>query len=341
MAQTLFDKIWNEHVVSRNAGFPDTLYIDTHIINKVTSPAAFEGLRKRQIPVLRSEQTIVLIEKGLEHLPLSDLARFQIDLLQKNCSDFDLERIEEYHAGDSIPVITLPGQTVICDTQYAGAFGALGTLAIGINEFLVEQVLATQCLLTNKPKRMKVEVNGKLGKGIGIKDINHYLISEITADGADGYFIEYGGDTLLCLTMEDRISLCSMSKEIGATGGMMAPDETTIDYIFKNSFISEHENIEEFLCFWESLKSDESAVYDEVLEFDAEDIRPGNYGIGISKLLTSRTADERSGMITFDGAAIIAGYNDTDYLLSHLGEIQEFESKKVLTMYKGHQDIAY
>ncbi|MFA5243943.1 MAG: aconitase family protein [Pedobacter sp.] len=340
MAQTLFDKIWNEHVVSRNAGFPDTLYIDTHIINKVTSPAAFEGLRKRGIPVLRPEQTIVLTEKGLEHIPLSDLSRFQIDLLQRNCSDFELEKVGEYRSGESLPVVAFPGQTVICDIKHAGVFGALGAMAIGINDFLVEQVLATQCLLINKPKRMKIEVNGKLNRGIGIKDINHYLISEITADGANDYFIEYGGDTLLNMDMEDRIALCSLSKEIGAVGGLIAPDQTTLEYVFKHSSISYTENIEETLCFSRSLISDESAVYDEVLEFDAEDIRPGNYGIGLSKLITSRSSEERYGMITFEGAAIIAGYNDTDYLMSRLEEIEEFENNKVLNTYKGHQNIA-
>lgn len=340
MAQTLFDKIWNEHVVSRNAGFPDTLYIDTHIINKVTSPAAFEGLRKRQIPVLRPEQTIVLTEKGLEHIPLSDLSRFQFDLLYRNCSDFELEKVREYRNGESLPMIVFPGQTVICDTKHAGVFGALGAMAIGINDFLVEQVLATQCLLINKPKRMKIEVNGKLNRGIGIKDINHYLISEITADGANDYFIEYGGDTLLNMDMEDRITLCSLSKEIGAVGGLIAPDQTTLEYILSHSSISCTENIEETLCFAKSLISDESAVYDEVLEFDAEDIRPGNYDIGLSKLITSRSPEERFGMITFDGAAIIAGYNDTDYLMSRLEEIEEFENNKVLNTYKGHQNIA-
>lgn len=340
MAQTLFDKIWNEHVVSRNAGFPDTLYIDTHIINKVTSPAAFEGLRKRQIPVLRPGQTIVLTEKVPEHIQLSDLSRFQIDLLHRNCSDFDLERVEEYRTGESLPVITLPGQTVICDTKHAGVFGALGAMAIGINDFLVEQVLATQCLLINRPKRMKVEVNGRLNKGIGIKDINHYLISEITADGANGYFIEYGGDTLLDMDMEDRISLCSLSKEIGAVGGLFAPDETTLEYIFRQSQMHS-ENKEETLCLWKNLRSDESSVYDEVLEFDAEDIRPGNYDIDLSKLIKSRSSDERFGMITFDGAAIVSGYNDTDYLLSRLEEIEEFENNKVLNTYTGHQNIAY
>jgi len=327
MAQTLFDKIWNEHVVSSNAGFPDTLYIDAHIINKITSPAAFEGLRKRHVPVFRPNQTIVITEPSFQHIPLTDLSRFQLDMLNRNCSDFGLNRIEQLRLDQVFPYVSYPGQTIVCDEKFSDILGSLGSIALGISELHVEQVLATQCLLIHKPKRMKIEVNGKLAKGLGAKDINHYLMSEISAGGANGYFIEYAGDTILNLEMEGRMAICKMSREIGAFGGLIAPDEKTFAYIRKYGSLAEVENQDEE-AFQKDLYSDDSAVFDEVLEFDAEDIGPGNYGIGLSKLVQSRSNLHSAGMITFDGSAIIAGYNDTDYLLNRLENIEEFENLK-------------
>lgn len=272
MAYTLFDKIWNKHVVNRNEGFPDTLYIDVHLINKVTSPEAFEGLRKRKISVLR------------------------------------------------------PWQTLVCDYKQAARMGTLGVLAIGMGEFQVEQVLATQSLLIDKPRRMKIVINGILDKGLGTKDINHYLLSEISADGANGYFIEYDGDTILNLDIASRMAICRMSREIGALGGIIAPDQKTFSYLSSIGVPSKNKQEEGWLCYSESLYSDQSSVFDEVIEFDAEDIGPGNYGTGLSKLMQTKPFNERSGMIMQDGAAILAGYNDTDYLLSRLDTIKDYES---------------
>ncbi|HQS50614.1 MAG TPA: aconitase family protein, partial [Daejeonella sp.] len=178
MAHTLFDKIWNKHVVSRNAGFPYTLYIDVHLINKKTSARAFEGLRKRNIPVFRPAQTLILKDPAYsQHLPASDLSRFQLDLFNRNCLDFGLEKFEQNLVDQTDTLIAFPGQTLVFDQNHTDDLGAFGVLSININELLVEQVLATQCLLINKPKRMKVEVNGRLAKGLGAKDINHFLLS--------------------------------------------------------------------------------------------------------------------------------------------------------------------
>jgi len=328
MANTLFDKIWNEHLVSSNAGFPDTLYIDVHIINEITSPAAFEGLRKRHVSVFRPDQTIVITEPSLQHIPLSNMSRFQLDMLTRNCSDFGLNKIEKDRLDQSIPFVRYPGQTIVCDEKFSVILGALGSIAIEISELHLEQVLATQCLLIHKPKRMKIEVNGKLAKGLGAKDINHYLMSEISADGANGYFIEFAGDTILNLEMQERMSICKMSREIGAIGGLIAPDEKTFSYIRKYGSIVESDNKEEEEAFQKNLYSDDSAVFDEVLEFDAEDIGPGNYGIGLSKLIQLRSNPYSAEMITFDGSAIVAGYNHTDYLLNRLENIEEFENSK-------------
>ncbi len=336
MAHTLFDKIWNKHVVSRNAGFPDTLYIDVHLINKITSAEAFEGLRKRNVSVFRPGQTLVLKDPAFsQHLPISDLSRFQLDLFNKNCSDFRLENFEQNIVDHADSLIAYPGQTLIFDQNHTDDLGAFGVLSISINELLVEQVLATQCLLTYKPKRMKVEVNGRLAKGLGAKDINHFLLSEISAAEANGYFIEYSGNTILELDMEGRITICNMSREIGALGGLIAPDETTFEYLRSKGIMPDNESEEDTLSFWQSLYSDETCVFDEVLEFDAEDIGPGNYGIGLSRLIQSKPANERSEMITHDGAAIIAGYNDTDYLLNHLDSIENYESTTIYKIFDG------
>jgi len=334
MAHTLFDKIWNKHVVSRNAGFPDTLYIDVHLINKITSARAFEGLRKRNIPVFRPAQTLILKDPAYsQHLPVSDLSRFQLDLFNRNCLDFELEKFEQNLVDQTDNLIAFPGQTLIFDQNHTDDLGAFGVLSINVNELLVEQVLATQCLLMNKPKRMKVEVNGRLAKGLGAKDINHFLLSEISATEANGYFIEYSGETILDLDMEGRMAICNMSREIGAIGGIIAPDDITFEYLRSNGIMPESE--EETLSFWQSLYSDEASVFDEVLEFDAEDIGPGNYGIGLSRLIQSKPANERSEMITPNGAAIIAGYNDTDYLLNHLESIEDYESSNIYKIFDG------
>ncbi len=336
MANTLFDKIWNKHVVSRNAGFPDTLYIDAHLINKVTSARAFEGLRKRNISVFRPAQTLILKDPAYsQHLPVSDLSRFQLDLYNRNCLDFGLEKFEQNLIDETETLTAFPGQTLIFDQNHSDDLGALGVLSINISELLVEQVLATQCLLINKPKRMKVEVNGKLAKGLGAKDINHFLLSEISAAEANGYFIEYSGDTILDLDMEGRMSVCNMSREIGALGGLIAPDETTFEYLRNNRIMQESESAEETLSYWQSLYSDEASVFDEVLEFDAEDIGHGQYGIGLSRLIQSTPAKERSEMITQDGSAIITGYNDTDYLLNHLETIENYESTIIYKVFDG------
>jgi 3-isopropylmalate/(R)-2-methylmalate dehydratase large subunit len=327
MALTLFDKIWNEHVVSRSSGLPDTLYIDTHFINKVTSPRAFEALHKRNMPLFRAKQTVVINEPEYRaHIPLSDQGRFQLDLLNRNCNDFGIEISAQTGNYDG-SLVALPGQTIVCDPENTNNLGAFGVIAIGINEAQVEQVLATQCLLKQKPKRMKIEVNGKLEKGLSAKDINHYLIAEISANGASGYFIEFGGDTILSLDMDGRIAICNMSREIGAVGGIIAPDELTYDYLRELGVVSNMGLVEEYPESWKTLFSDEASVFDEVLEFDAEDIKLGNYGIGISKLIQS-SMPLNEGPISYESAGILEGYNDTDFILSQRNAIEEFERSK-------------
>ncbi len=331
MANTLFDKIWNEHSVSKNPGFPDTLYIDTHFINKVTSSRAFEGLRKRGIPVFRPKQTIVKESGYNPHIPLNDISRLQRDMLIRNCNDYELD-FPELPINSERGNFALPGQTLVCEPNDRDNLGAFGVIVLGIDELQVEQVLATQCLLKQKPKRMKIEVNGRLGKGLGAKDINHYLISEISSIGARGYFIEFAGETIINLDMEGRMAICNMSMEIGAVGGIMAPDEKTYDYLSQLGVITEN-NSEDLLASWKALHSDESSVFDEVLEFDAEDIPLGNYGIGISRLIPSLSGVDIP--VPYEGYSIIQACTDTDFMLSQKEDIKDFEKTKTYIIFNG------
>ncbi len=298
MGKTLFDKIWDAHVVSSKEGFPDMLYIDTHFIHEVTSPQAFDGLRKRGIPVFRPKQTVATADHNVptinQHLPIKEeLSRYQVDMLTKNCKEFGVELYGLGHPFQGIVHvigpelgITLPGKTIVCGDSHTSTHGAFGTIAFGIGTSQVEQVLATQCLLQSRPKRMKIEVNGKLKKGVTAKDIILYIISKISAAGGTGYFVEYAGDTIRSLSMEGRMTICNMSIEMGARGGLIAPDETTLNYIKGREFAPKGEAWNKALAYWKTLYSDEDAIFDKVLKFDAADIEPmitygTNPGMGI------------------------------------------------------------
>jgi 3-isopropylmalate/(R)-2-methylmalate dehydratase large subunit len=298
MSKTLFDKIWDAHVVNSNAGFPDILYIDTHFIHEVTSPQAFDGLRKRGLPVFRPKQTVATADHNVptidQHLPIKEeLSRFQVDMLTKNCKEFGVELYGLGHPFQGIVHvigpelgITLPGKTYVCGDSHTSTHGALGAIAFGIGTSQVEQVLATQCILQSRPKRMKIEVNGELKKGVTAKDIILYIISKISAAGGTGYFVEYAGSAIRSLSMEGRMTICNMSIEMGARGGMIAPDEVTFEYIKGRKFAPSGEEWEKSLAYWKTLYSDPDAEFDSVLEFRAEDIEPmitygTNPGMGI------------------------------------------------------------
>lgn len=302
MGKTLFDKIWDAHVVSSKEGFPDVLYIDTHYIHEVTSPQAFDGLRKRGLPVFRPAQTVATADHNVptinQHLPIQEeLSRHQVDMLTKNCKEFGVELYGLGHPYQGIVHvigpelgITRPGGTYVCGDSHTSTHGAFGAIAFGIGTSQVEQVMATQCLLQAKPKRMKIEVNGQLGKGVGAKDIILYIISQISAAGGTGYFVEYAGDTIRSLSMEGRMTICNMSIEMGARGGLIAPDETTFDYVKGREFAPKDEAWDKALAWWKTLYSDEDAAFDRVLHFDAADIEPmvtygtnPGMGIGISE----------------------------------------------------------
>ncbi len=298
MSRTLFEKIWDAHVVHQAEGYPAALYIDAHLIHEVTSPQAFDGLRKRGIGVFRTDRTWGTADHNVptkdQHLPIRELlSRKQVDMLVQNCKEFGVRLYGLGHPWQGIVHIigpelgiTKPGMTIVCGDSHTSTHGAFGSIAFGIGTSEVEQVLATQTILQYKPKTMKIEVNGKLQKGVVAKDIILYIISKLTAAGGTGYFVEYAGDTIRNLSMEARMTICNMSIEMGARGGMIAPDEMTYEYMKGREFMPKGEAWDKALAYWKTLPSDEGAIYDRVVEFQAEDIQPmitygTNPGMGI------------------------------------------------------------
>jgi 3-isopropylmalate/(R)-2-methylmalate dehydratase large subunit len=262
------------------------VYINTHFIHEVTSPQAFDGLRKRGIPVFRPGKTRATADHNVPTLhqdqPIKEaLSRRQVDMLTKNTAEFGVELYGLGHPFQGIVHvigpelgITLPGMTIVCGDSHTSTHGAFGAVAFGIGTSEVEQVLATQCILQYKPKRMKIEVNGQLGKGVLSKDIILYIISKISASGATGYFVEYAGEAIRGLSMEARMTICNMSIEMGARGGLIAPDNITFDYIKGRQFAPKGADWDQSLEYWKTLYSDEDATFDKVLTFDAADIEP-------------------------------------------------------------------
>lgn len=296
--KTLFDKVWDSHVVTSKAGYPDLLYIDRHYIHEVTSPQAFDGLRKRGLPVFRPQQTTATADHNVptidQHLPIrEELSRYQVQKLIENCKEFGVELYGLGHEKQGIVHVigpelglTQPGMTMVCGDSHTSTHGAFGSIAFGIGTSQVEQVLATQCILQYRPKTMLIEVNGEVGKGVTAKDIVLYIISKLTAAGGTGYFVEFGGSAIKSLSMEGRMTVCNMSIEMGARGGMIAPDETTFEYIKGKEHAPKGDAWEKAVAHWKSLTSDEDAIYDRVESFDAADIEPmitygTNPGMGI------------------------------------------------------------
>lgn len=296
--KTLFDKIWDAHVIKEIKGGPSVLYIDKHLIHEVTSPQAFAGIDKRGFKVSRPEKTVATVDHNVptidQHLPIKDeLSRFQVNKLKENCEKHGITMYGLNHPFQGIVHvigpelgITLPGMTIVCGDSHTSTHGALGAVAFGIGTSEVEMVLATQCILQPKPKKMRINVEGELAKDVSAKDIILYIISKISASGGTGYFIEYAGSAIRNLSMEGRMTICNMSIESGARGGMIAPDEITFEYIRGKEFAPKGEDFEKALKKWRELKSDDDAIFDKEITFDAADIEPmitygTNPGMGI------------------------------------------------------------
>ncbi len=296
--KTLFDKIWDNHVVTTIPDGPEVFYIDIHYIHEVTSPQAFEGLRKRGLPVFNTKQVVATADHNVptenQHLPIqNDLSRKQVDQLISNCAEFGIELYGLNHPFQGIVHvigpelgITRPGMTMVCGDSHTSTHGAFGCIAFGIGTSEVEQVLATQCLLQNKPKRMRINIDGELKKGVHSKDIILYCIAKLTAGGGTGYFIEFAGSAIKNLSMEARMTICNMSIEMGARGGLIAPDETTFNYVRGRKFAPQGEAFDTAVAEWKKLYSDADAVFDAEYSYDAADIAPmitygTNPGMGI------------------------------------------------------------
>lgn len=298
MSQTLFEKIWNAHVVKDIDDTRQVIYIDRHFIHEVTSPQAFSGLRDRGISVFRTNQTTATADHNVptlnQHLPIEEpLSRSQVEALTNNCKEFGIELYQLGHELQGIVHvigpelgITKPGMTIVCGDSHTSTHGAFGNIAFGIGTSQVEQVFASQCLILDKPKTMRINVNGTLEPGVTAKDVILYIIAQLTAAGGTGYFVEYAGTTFETMSMEERMTVCNMSIEMGARGGMIAPDQTTFDYIKGRKFAPQGDAYNEAVAYWKTLKSDDAAIFDQEYSYDASDISPmltygTNPGMGI------------------------------------------------------------
>jgi 3-isopropylmalate/(R)-2-methylmalate dehydratase large subunit len=298
MAKTLFDKIWDKHVVKTIPNGPSVLYIDKHFIHEVTSPQAFRGLEKRGVAVFRPQQVVATADHNVptinQHLPIRDeLSRNQVGKLVENCKNHNIELYGLGHPFQGIVHvigpelgITQPGMTIVCGDSHTSTHGAFGSIAFGIGTSEVEMVFASQCLLQSKPKQMRINIDGKLNRGVVSKDIILYIIAKISASGGTGYFVEYAGSAIRDLSMEARMTICNMSIEMGARGGMIAPDDTTFEYMKGRLFAPKGEQWEKKLSEWKQLYSDDDAKFDIELNIRAEDIEPmitygTNPGLGI------------------------------------------------------------
>ena len=335
MGKTLFDKIWDSHVVSEIEGGPSVVYIDRHLVHEVTSPQAFAGIEKRGVPVFRPQNTVATPDHNVptidQHLPIKDaLSKFQVDKLTENCERHGVDLYGLNHPYQGIVHVigpqlglTQPGMTIVCGDSHTSTHGAFGAVAFGIGTSEVEMVLATQCIMQPKPKKMRITVDGELGKGVTAKDIVLYIISKVTAGGGTGYFVEFAGSAIRGLSMEGRMTVCNMSIEMGARGGHIAPDdETTFEYIKGRERAPQGEEFDKAVAKWKELKTDDDAVFDKEIVFDAADIEPmitygTNPGMGakIVSNIPSLTDIEDSEKASFEKSMNYMGFNAGDQLV--------------------------
>ena len=332
--KTLFDKIWEKHVVDNVAGGPSVLYIDRHLVHEVTSPQAFGGLKARGIKVRRPDKTIATPDHNIptmdQHLPIHDeLSRFQVNKLKENCETYGVQMYGLNHPYNGIVHvigpelgITQPGMTIVCGDSHTSTHGAFGSIAFGIGTSEVEMVLATQCLMQTRPKTMRISVEGQLNKGVVAKDIVLYIISQISTGGATGYFVEFAGSAIRSLSMEGRMTICNMSIEMGARGGMIAPDDTTIEYVKGREFAPKGAEWDKKVAEWKQLPSDSDAVFDKELTFKAEDIEPmitygtnPGMGIGVSQHIPAVNDIEPATQTTFKKSLAYMGFDAGDAMI--------------------------
>ena len=333
---TLFDKIWDKHVVQIIEGGPTQLYIDRLYMHEVTSPQAFAGMRERGLKCFRPKQIFCMPDHNTpthdQDKPIEDpVSKKQVDLLAKNCEDFGLTHYAMNTPDNGIVHVvgpekglSLPGMTIVCGDSHTSTHGAMGAVAFGIGTSEVEMVMASQCILQQKPKSMRININGSLKKGVTAKDVALYLMSQLTTSGATGHFVEYSGQVVKEMSMEGRLTLCNLTIEMGARGGFIAPDETTFQYIKGKEYAPKGEEWDKALSYWRTLKSGDDAVFDKELYFEAEDIEPRvtygtNPGMGIGIRESIPTLDEipEAGRASFKKSLAYMGFEPGEKLLGH------------------------
>ena len=328
---TLFDKIWDQHVVQQVTDGPTQLYIDRLYCHEVTSPQAFEGMRKRGLKCFRPSQIFCMPDHNTpthdQDKPIADpVSKAQVDTLAKNAADFGLTHYGMMSPDNGIihvvgpeKGLSLPGMTIVCGDSHTSTHGAMGAVAFGIGTSEVEMVMASQCILQQKPKSMRISINGTLQKGVTAKDVALYLMAQLTTSGATGYFVEYAGSVVRNLSMEGRLTLCNLSIEMGARGGFIAPDETTFNYLKGREYAPKGEAWDKSVAYWKTLKSGDDAVFDKELVFDAADIEPRitygtNPGMGIG--ITSTVPEPVEGSAAgFEKALHYMGFQPGQKLL--------------------------
>ena len=333
MAKTLFDKVWDSHVVQRIQDGPDVLFIDRHMVHEVTSPVAFLGLKNRKISVLFPEKTFATADHNTptinQHLPVKDpLSANQLKALEQNSKLHGISYWGLGHEKNGIVHvvgpeygITLPGATIVCGDSHTSTHGAFGAIAFGIGTSEVEMVLSTQCIMQQKAKKMRIIINGKLNKGVTPKDVALFIISKLTTSGATGFFVEYAGSVFNDMSMEGRMTVCNLSIEMGARGGMIAPDRKTFEYIKNREFTPKDDDWNKAMKYWSTLKSDENAVFDKELFFDGNKIQPmitygTNPGMGMSiSNDIPKAENQEGGMKTFFKSLNYMNYNEGESML--------------------------
>lgn len=285
MAKTIIDKLWENHIVAREEGKPDLLYIDLHLVHEVTSPQAFSGLKMKDRKVRRPDLTFATVDHNIptvDRLNITDpVAKNQMDTLRKNCEEFGIELADINSPNQGIVHVigpelglTQPGKTIVCGDSHTSTHGAFGALAFGIGTSEVEHVLATQSLWQAKPKTLKVQIDGELGQGVLAKDVILYVLSKYGVNFGTGHIIEYCGEAIRNMTMEERMTVCNMSIEGGAKAGLIAPDDTTVEYLRGRKYVPDGEEFENLAKKWKALASDEGAVYDKEIYIDGSEVTP-------------------------------------------------------------------
>lgn len=333
MSKTLFDKVWDAHVVKKIEDGPDVVFIDRHFIHEVTSPVAFLGLESRGIGVKYPNRTFATADHNTptinQHLPVADpLSANQLNALESNSAKFGISHWGLGHEKNGIVHvvgpengITLPGMTIVCGDSHTSTHGAFGAIAFGIGTSEVEMVLSSQCIMQPKPKKMRITVNGKLGKAVTPKDVTLYIIAQISAAGATGYFAEYAGEVFENMSMEGRMTVCNMSIEMGARGGMIAPDETTFAYLKGRELSPKGEAWDNLVEYWKTLKTEEGAEFDLELVYDAANIEPQitygtNPGLGTGISMSVPKASEViDGEASYKKSLNYMGFNEGDSLI--------------------------